>query len=143
MVSYTYESITSFFHKIAPLTLRVGMSLVFFLFAYFQLRDPTNFIGYIPEFIYMANIHNIDFLLTLIKINAILEIILGTFLLLGLFTRTVSFLLFIHILLITLSLGFTLDGVRDLGLTFAMLAIFLNRRDAFSLDTYWRKKRKK
>ncbi|MFT4312593.1 MAG: DoxX family membrane protein [Candidatus Woesearchaeota archaeon] len=129
----------STFTHYAPTTVRIGMSLVFFLFAFKQLQDPTNFIGYLPEFIYMAFLDNMQFLETLIIINAISEIILGAFLLAGLYTRIAAFLLAVHLAAITLSLGFTLDGIRDFGLTCATISIWLHGPDSLSLDKKWRK----
>ncbi len=66
--------------------------------------------------------------------NAILELTLGIFLILGLYTKFSSLILSIHLLFITISMGFTPIGARDFGLTIATLFIFLSDLDRYTLD---------
>lgn len=122
--------------KYAPIILRIGMSLVFFIFAYMQLTDPYNFIGYLPDFLF-----DTGFARQIVYANAIFEILFGLLLILGLFTRLAAFLLAVHLAVITYEIGFRMDGIRDFGLTVATFAIWLNGPDAWSLDKKWRKKK--
>jgi len=63
----------------------------------------------------------------------------GVLLLLGIYTRIVSFFLAIHLFVISFSLGFNDLGVRDFGLAIATLVVFFNGVDDFCLDKKFRK----
>ena len=112
------------------------MALVFLYFGTQQLLNPRNWIGFLPDFTSALPIEPN----TLIIINGISEIILGILLIAGLFTRIVSFLLFIHMISISISIGFTATGVRDFGLAIATLIVFLNGKDQYCLDNFLFKK---
>ncbi len=70
----------------------------------------------------------------LVIFNAILELTLGTFLLIGLYNRFSSLILSLHLFGIALSIGFTPLGIRDFGLAFATLAVYLFGYDRYSVD---------
>ena len=123
------------YEKYAKPILRIGLAIVFLYFGISQLLDPEAWLVWLPSFAQNLPIEAT----TLILLNGISEVILGTLLLLGLLTRIVSFLLFIHILGITISVGLTPVGVRDFGLTIATLVIFLNGKDDYCLDNKFRK----
>ncbi len=115
--------------KYAPSVVRIGLSLVFIWFGLNQLLYPLNWTGWVPMGISaMMDSHRI------VLINGIFEIIFGVLLLIGLFTRVISFLLALHLLSITFFIGFNEIGVRDFGLTLALVSIFLNGPDALCLD---------
>ena len=109
-----------------PLVLRIGISLVFLWFGINQLINPDYFISYIPdwaaEFTY------------LIVLNGIFEIVFGLLLLIGLFTKFSSAILTIHLMTITMSLGYNDVAVRDFGLMIATMVIFMNGADEWTLD---------
>ena len=115
--------------KYSPILLRLSISLVFLWFGITQLTSPTYLISYLPNFILNSNYSSLFILL-----NGIFETLLGLFLLLGLFTRIVSLILTLHLLVITLSLGYNDIAIRDFGLTLATLAIFLHGKDNLCLD---------
>lgn len=117
--------------------LRWAMALVFLYFGISQLINPDMWTFFIPEWI-----SNIIDAKTLVYMNGVFEVIFGTLLLLGLFTRLSSLLLALHLTGITLSVGFSETGVRDFGLTVATFAIFLNGTDKYCLDHKVRAKRK-
>ena len=117
----------------APVVLRIGISGVFLWFGMNQIIDPTSWIGFIPDSV--VNMTGLT-TQTLVYLNALFEIILGSFLLFGFYTRTVALLLALHIADITYIVGLDSIGIRDLGITIATLAIFLNGRDWFSLDRF-------
>ena len=53
----------------------------------------------------------------------------------GFYTRVVAVLLFLHILDISFTVGFSTSiGVRDLGLAFSAFSIFLNGPDGWCID---------
>ncbi len=57
--------------------------------------------------------------------NGIFEIILGSLLAMGFFTRVIPFIFALHLVPIAISFGFTATGVRDLGLAIASLSLSL------------------
>lgn len=121
--------------KYAPVVLRIGMSLVFLWFGISQLIDPTNYIGYLPEFLF-----NSSFAHSFVIGNGIFEIIAGLLLLLGFFVRPIALLLALHLAVITFELGYGEVAVRDFGLTLATLSIALGGNDIWCLSTRFKKK---
>jgi uncharacterized membrane protein YphA (DoxX/SURF4 family) len=119
----------------APIILRIGLAGVFLWFGINQIIDPLSWVGYIPSFI--TNLTGIT-ASSVVFYNALFEIIAGTMLLLGLFTRVVALVLFLHLLDIAFTVGLDSIGVRDLGLAVATFAIFLNGMDWLTLDHYIR-----
>ena len=67
------------------------------------------------------------------------EIIFGTLLLLGIFSRITALLLALHMLHITFTVGYNGIGVRDFGLAMGMIAVFLQGPDVWSLDKFFYK----
>jgi uncharacterized membrane protein YphA (DoxX/SURF4 family) len=116
--------------KYAKPILRIALSLVFLYFGFQQITSPENWIGYVPDFalIFGLTAQKIVFM------NSLLEISLGTLMVLGLFTRPVSLILSAHLFVIAFSLGFNDLGIRDFGLAVSTLVIFLNGPDFLCLD---------
>lgn len=116
--------------------LRVSLGLVFLYFGLSQAISPDAWGGYVPEFLtgtwLIAN--------NWVILNSIIELTLGTFLIIGLYTRFASLVLSLHLFAITLSIGFSPVGVRDFGLAFATLVAFLNGIDKNCLDWKFKKK---
>jgi uncharacterized membrane protein YphA (DoxX/SURF4 family) len=78
----------------------------------------------------------------IVILNGILEITLGIFLFLGLYTRFASLVLSFHLLFISISIGFNPLGVRDFGLALSTFVIFLNGADEYSFDSKFFRKSK-
>ena len=114
--------------KYSPIIMRISIALVFLWFGFNQIFLPEDFLGYLPDFTSSFNPS------LLILLNGCLEVILGIFLILGLFTRLASFILAIHLLGIMFSLGYNEIEVRDFGLMMAAFAIFLHGEDEWCLD---------
>lgn len=110
--------------------LRIALALVFLWFSISQLIAPNDWTGYLPGFI--QNIKNVDPII-FIYTNAIFELVFAVLLILGIFTKISAFLLGIHLLGISISLGWNAIAIRDYGLAFATLAIALNGPDRFCL----------
>ena len=118
------------YKEYAPVVLRISISLMILWFGFTSIFNHEFLIGYLPEFFYSLEIS----LQSIMLLNGIFEIIFGTLLIIGLFTRVVAFILFLHILSIMFSLGYNDVAIRDFGLAFATLAVFLNGADKWSLD---------
>lgn len=119
--------------KFSPVVLRVGMALVFLWFGTNQFIDTNAWIGFIPDSV--VHVTSLD-PATLVHLNGIFEIVFGAMLLLGIFTRFAAFLLVLHTLDIMYIVGFDSIGVRDFGLSIAMIAVWLNGDDMFTLDQF-------
>ncbi|HLC31157.1 MAG TPA: DoxX family membrane protein [Candidatus Nanoarchaeia archaeon] len=116
--------------KYAPPLLRITLSLVFLYFGYQQITAPAEWAGFVPNAALLFGTSAT----TIVIGNALLELSLGTLLLLGLYTRFSSLILSLHLFGIAFSLGFNDLGVRDFGLAVATLVIFLNGADFLTLD---------
>ncbi|HLP80335.1 MAG TPA: DoxX family protein [Acidobacteriota bacterium] len=115
--------------KFAPIVTRLGMSAVFLWFGINQILFAATFTAYLPDFLY-----NSPYAATLVIANGVLEVVLGAFLALGIFTRIVAAILAIHLLAITIELGYGEIAVRDAGLVFATIAIALWGNDEWCLS---------
>jgi uncharacterized membrane protein YphA (DoxX/SURF4 family) len=115
----------------APIVIRIAMSLVFLWFSWQQFSDATAWVGLIPA--WLTNLTGMA-ATTIVKLNATFELIFGLALLAGYFTRTVAILLALHLLTIVIDLGYNGIAVRDVGLMFAMVSVFLYGADRWSLD---------
>jgi len=109
--------------------LRLSLAVVFLWFGLNQLFSFSAWEGYVPVFLTSIISAKI-----LVMVNGSLELVLGLFLLTGLYVRFSSFVLGIHLFFISLSLGYTALAVRDFGLAFATLAIFFLGPDDWCLD---------
>ena len=117
--------------------LRIVMSLVFLYFGFQQIMSPAMWVGFVPNYALV-------FGLTAEKVilgNALLELSLGALLLFGLYVRSASLILSLHLFGIAFSLGFNDLAVRDFGLAFATLVIFINGSDYLCLDKIFKKKK--
>ena len=124
------------YKEYSPLVLRIGIGMVFLWFGLTNIFNPQSLVGYLPKIVYALPIEP----LTLLFVNGIFEVIFGLLLLVGLFQRLVSFILFLHILIIMFGLGYNDIAVRDFGLALATFVIFLNGPDKFCLDKKLRKR---
>jgi len=104
--------------------LRLGLSIVFLYFGIFQILDQSRWIYLIPDKFFNFYINEV-LKSKLVFVNGIFDVIIALSLISGIFLKIFSILGFIHIVSITIfSLGFTPSGIRDLGLAFAILALF-------------------
>ena len=77
---------------------------------------------------------------SIMLLNGIFEVVFGTLLVIGLFTRIVAFLFFLHTLVIMFSLGYNDISIRDFGLALASLSVYLYGGDKWCLDRKLKKK---
>jgi uncharacterized membrane protein YphA (DoxX/SURF4 family) len=105
---------------IGLLILRLGIAAVFLWFGFSQLFDSLAWVAIVPD--WAVNILNIPPAMIVLG-NGVIEVVLGSLLALGFWVRIVSFILALHLIPITLDMGFTAIGVRDFGLTLASFAL--------------------
>lgn len=117
--------------KYSGIMLRTAIAIVLLWFGFTQIKNPTPWVRLLPEILTSSGIISAT---TFIYINGTFEIIFGTLLLLGLFTRTVSLILTLHLLNIVYTVGYGPIGARDFAIALSCLAIFLNGSDEFCLD---------
>ncbi len=119
--------------KFSPVVLRIGIALVFIWFGINQISDTSQWLDYVPQWVSSLSGLSIS---TIVFLNGIFEITFGAALLLGFFTQFVALILTLHILDIMYIVGWNSIGVRDFGLSIAMITIFLNGDDFFTLDKF-------
>jgi|SRR3989344_6703414 len=129
---------TYLFDKYSKPVLRIGMSLVFLYFGFQQVTNPGDWAGFVPRFVqgFGLSVNNI------VMINGIMELTLGTFLIIGLYTRLSSLILSLHLFGIAFSIFSTSTdlGVRDFGLAIATLVVFFNGVDYYCIDNKFKRK---
>ncbi len=104
--------------------LRVGLSIVLFWFGINQILDPSKWTYFIPEWVVNISPFTPELIVLL---NGGVEIILGAFILFGIFVRISALIVALHLFLIALSLGNTPSGIRDVGLAFMALALVFKK----------------
>jgi uncharacterized membrane protein YphA (DoxX/SURF4 family) len=111
--------------------LRYGLAFLFLWFGFSQFFDTGNWISWVPQWATaFSGLDAEDIVLA----NGALEVILGSFLAIGIWVRWSAFLLALHLLLIVFEIGLTPIGVRDLGLFFASVALAARGSDKWTLD---------
>lgn len=114
----------------APSMVRIGVAMVFLWFGANQLLRPGYFIGYLPKFIFSLPGEPATYIL----LNGGMEIVFGTLLLLGFYTRISALILGLHLAGITYTVGWNEIGARDFGLTLATLSVVLSQPDVLTID---------
>ncbi len=120
--------------------LRIVMALVFLYFGFSQMYNPDAWTGFVPQKLIDISPFTAN---NLVMMNAMLELSLGIFLILGLYTRFSSLVLSLHLFGISFSIIPTSLplAVRDFGLAFATLVVFLNEKDNYCIDNKFSKKK--
>lgn len=126
------------YSKYSPLILRISIAVVLLWFGFSQLKNPAQWTRMMPDYVHIVFPFSKA---TLIYMNGSVEILLATVLLLGLWTRVTSALITLHLLHITIIVGYGGVGARDIALALASLAIFLNGPDEYCLDNQIKKER--
>lgn len=101
----------------ASLVLRLGLGAVMLWFGSQQLMDPIAWTAWVPEWAIFLAPEKI------VMLNGLLEVVLGSMLVLGVFVRPASAVLFIHLVVIIVDIGITEIGVRDIGIAAGLLAL--------------------
>ncbi len=115
-----YTKLMSHRFDIGMLLLRFGLAAVFLWFGFSQLFDSLKWVTIVPD--YAVNLLHLPPAMIVMG-NGIIEVILGSLLAMGFWVRIVAFILALHLIPITLEMGFSATGARDFGLVLAMLAL--------------------
>jgi len=111
--------------------IRIGLALVLLWFGLDEIINPENWFGYIPS--WLSSVMPLD-IGTFIILNGTFEIIVGVLLLIGYYTRIVAFIAALHLLSITIAVGYNEIGIRDFGLTLMAVSLIFSGAGVFSLD---------
>ena len=117
-------------HEWGVLILRLGLAVVFLWFGFSQLTDGINWVSWVPE--WAVNLFHLPPAMIVLA-NGLFEVVSGALLALNIWTRWVTLLLALHLLIITMEIGATAIGVRDLGLTISTFALALLTEKSNSL----------
>ena len=101
------------------LILRIGLGLTILWFGVNQLMSPQDWVGWVPAWTAALGLAPE----TVVFLNGLFETIFAALLILGLWVRIAASLLFLHMILIIIDIGFNEIGVRDFGLAAALLAL--------------------
>jgi len=119
--------------------IRISLALVLLWFGIDEIINPENWFGYIPSWVSDNLPFSLDFLISL---NGIFEIFIGLLLLIGLYTRIIAFIAALHLLSITIAIGYNEIGIRDFGLTLMAVSLIFSGAGVLSLDNKIKKYKK-
>jgi uncharacterized membrane protein YphA (DoxX/SURF4 family) len=114
----------------APLVLRVGLAVMFLWFASNELMHPQAWSIWVPAWVVGFSGFSA---IAIVTANGIFELLAGTLLLLGIYTRPVAVVLFLHMAFLVVDIGINAIGMRDFALAAALLALALDRRAIWSV----------
>ncbi len=123
------------YEKYAPLIIRTGLGVVFFLFGIDKFIHPMNWAGYIPP--WMPMLFSKEMFIFLL---GIVETAIGTGVFFGIFTRFFAGIAALMLLPIMYSLGFNELSIRDFALFCMALAMFLRRSTPYAIENRWKRK---
>jgi uncharacterized membrane protein YphA (DoxX/SURF4 family) len=105
-------------------------ALILSLHLLFIAFSIGNWATFVPDFLSIGAMT----LNNWVMLNGVLELTLGLFLIMGLYTRFSALILSLHLLFIAFSIGFNPLGVRDFGLAIATFVIFLSGAHPYGID---------
>ena len=111
--------------------LRYGMAAVILWFSIQQFMNPTDWVGFVPDFIVSFTRLSAT---TLVYANAAFEAVFGLLLVFGWQTRIVALLLALHLFDIMWTVGYGQVAARDFGLAVATLVISMHGPDALCVQ---------
>lgn len=120
----------------APLIIRLGLASVMLWFGTSQLSNPGSWTGIVPEWATGLSGMAAG---TIVFLNGVFEIVAGSMLALGIFSRIFALVLSAHLFVVTFDLGLTAIGVRDFGLSVALLSVAMAQTDEFCLLSFTKK----
>ncbi len=130
------EQFTQNYQWLAPIFLRVGIGIVFFLFGIDKFFHVQNWIAYIPAWLPPYIPMSLEMFM---YIQGVVEAVLGLFLIIGFWSRTSAFFCAAILLVITVSMGYNELSIRDFGLFLGAAALVLREQTKWSIDTLFKK----
>ena len=122
------------YEEYAPLFIRIGLGLVWFLFGIDKFIAPLNWLGYIPQWMPLPFSKEV-----FIFLLGIVETIIGIGLLLGLLTRFFAFISAVMMMPIMIAVGYNEIFIRDIAIFLMAVAMVLRKSTPYALENYWRK----
>src|SRR3989338_6424786 len=132
----TIEAKVQQYQWLAPILLRTGIAVVFLIFGVDKFFHVDSWLAYVP--VWAAKMIPIDMTLFM-YIQGVIEALLGFLLLIGFWSRTISFLCALHLAGIIVALGYNEITVRDFGLFMATLVLSLREQGKWSIDGWMKK----
>ncbi|MCX6780406.1 MAG: DoxX family membrane protein [Candidatus Magasanikbacteria bacterium] len=117
--------------SVGSLFLRLSLAAVMAWFGASQVTNPAQWVNLIPTWAVGISPFSRA---VMIYLNGSFEIVASLLLALGVYSRYVALLLAVHLLVIAESFGASPTGVRDFGLSFALIAVFIIGQDEYCLD---------
>ena len=114
--------------------LRFGLVALFLWFGFSQVINSAEWVSWVPVWPTALTGLSAE---TLVFLNGGFEVVLGSLLAVGFYTRLAALLLSFHLLLIAYELGYNDIGVRDFALAVATLSLSMFQPDRFTLDKRW------
>ena len=128
-----------FFRNLGLFLLRVGLGLVFTIFGFDKLVHPFNWVGWIPNVVrQQVEASHVLTLFGFLKIQGMVEGLLGLFVLFGFRIRLSALLCAAILVGIVYFLQWDQIGIRDTGLLFSSLALFFLGGGDWSMDRWCR-----
>ncbi len=110
---------------------RISLSFLFLWFGISQINNPLIFAGYAPAFLSQLPISLQNFLF----FNGVAEVLLSIVLLVGVYTRIVAAVLFLHLIGIALGIGYNDIAIRDWALALVTLSVALHGPDQYCWES--------
>ncbi len=124
------------FSLASRIVLRWSWVALFFWFGSQQLLNPSDWVGFLPEFTgYLPIPGEI-----LVQLNGLFEIVFAVALLFGVYTRVSAVLLAVHLMSIAVVAGGAI-GVRDAALAMVGFSIALAEPDEWTMDAKQKKQK--
>lgn len=121
---------TNKFSFIAPIVLRLALAAVVLWFGTSQILSQAMWTGLVPAWAVSLSGLSSG---TIVRMNGIFELMAGSMLALGILSQWAALILSVHLFVITTHLGLSAVGVRDFGLSFALLALACWGDDTWTL----------
>ena len=122
------------------LILRLGVAVVFLSFGLGKLFHPADWILFVPSWLTGFLLHQKGLTVyVFLRVQGIIEIVIGVQLALGVLTRLTACAASLLLLLIVYSIGLDPIGIRDIGIFFSSIAIFILGPGEWSIDKGFKK----
>lgn len=102
--------------------LRFGLGVTFLVIGYLIWQDPAGWGGFIQPWAQAYLLRSVE---ETMRATAVVDMVLGAMLVLGIKTWLASLVAALHLLIVLITVGFNDITVRDFGLMMASFAVFI------------------